>query len=50
MRISIGQILIIAIICILLFGDIQNYKKKIFYTFNQLKENFSKNNNRKKGT
>nr|QYB23145.1 Sec-independent protein translocase component tatA/E [Nitzschia traheaformis] len=42
MRISFGQILIISIICILMFGDIKNIKKKVFFTFNQLKEYFSK--------
>jgi Sec-independent protein translocase protein TatA len=51
MRISFGQILIILIICILMFGDVKNIKKKIFLCFSQLKEHFKKNNNnsRKKG-
>ena len=52
MRISFGQILIVSIICILMFGDLHQLKKKIFFTFNQLKNFISKNNDndRKKGT
>jgi hypothetical protein len=51
MRISFGQILVISFICILMFGDLHNIKKRILFAFNQLKEHFSKNNNnRKKGS
>ncbi len=49
MRISIGQIIILAIILFLLFGDFQNMKKRLTMTLKQI-NNFLKEKNRKKGT
>ena len=48
MRISIGQIIIVLIITFLLFGDFQNFRKKITSSLKQLKK-FMKKKDRKKG-
>lgn len=48
-NISFGQILVLAIICFLLFGDFFNFKKKLITLKKQLRDTFS-TKNRKKGT
>ena len=47
---SIGQILILIVICFLLFGDLNNVKKKAKSIFKNLSHYFDKKKNRKKGT
>lgn len=49
MRISIGQIIILAIILFLLFGDFQNIKRRLITVLKQI-NNFLQEKNRKKGT
>lgn len=48
-NISFGQILVLAIICFLLFGDFFNLKKKLAALKKQFNDTFFKKN-RKKGT
>ena len=48
MRISIGQIIILILIAFFLFGDFQNFKKKLNSSFKQLKK-LMKKEDRKKG-
>ena len=40
MRIGLGQIVVISLILVLLFGDLQNLKKKILSFINKVKETF----------
>lgn len=49
MRISIGQIIILLIVTSLLFGDIENLKKKLT-NFLKKTNQFLNEKNRKKGT
>lgn len=49
MRISIGQITILVLLLFLLFGDIQNVKKRLTAFLKQLNV-FFQHKNRKKGT
>ena len=49
MRISIGQILILLIISFLLFGDLDNLKKKLTNLLTQMNKLIN-DKNRKKGT
>jgi len=41
MRIGPGQIIVISLILFLLFGDLQNLKKKILSFINKVKETFN---------
>ena len=41
MRIGFGQIFVVSLILFLLFGDIQNFKKKVVLFINQIKEIFN---------
>lgn len=50
MRISIGQILILLIISFLLFGDLDNLKKKVTSLLTRVNTHVKDNKNRKKGT
>ena len=47
---SIGQILILIVICFLLFGDLNNVKKKAKAIFKNVNHYFDEKKNRKKGT
>ena len=51
-NISIGQVIILLIICFLLFGDFSNVRKKIKLIINKITQfiNDKNLNNRKKGT
>lgn len=49
MRISIGQIIILALLLFLLFGDFQSAKKKLRTILKQVNDLFQEKN-RKKGT
>ena len=49
MRISFGQIIIVLLILFLLFGDLQNAKKRLQNLLKQINKFFEKKN-RKKGT
>ena len=40
MRIGLGQIIVISLILVLLFGDLQNLKKKFLSFINKVKETF----------
>ena len=42
MRIGLGQILVIIILMLLLFGDIRSLKKQIYSFLEQIKNNFLK--------
>ena len=41
MRIGFGQIFVVSLILFLLFGDLQNLKKKLLSFINRLKETFN---------
>jgi Flp pilus assembly pilin Flp len=47
---SVGQVLILVVICFLLFGDLNNVKKKVKAIFKNVNHYFDEKKNRKKGT
>lgn len=49
-NISLGQILILLLLCFLLFGDFVMFKKKLINLIKKLLSFFFKSKNRKKGS
>ena len=41
MKIGFGQIIVVSLILVLLFGDLQNLKKKLLSFISKIKETFS---------